>query len=118
MRAAFSCLFLCVPTPPNRWFLEASQENTLEMALLHHASVESEKANDEYRRSEAMRQEQLMKEGDVIASGDFKEVSRYVVIYILGEGTLSFIYVLMCMSFTCIYIHSLHCCTITMAAVP
>ena len=56
-----------------KWYIEASQQNRFEMALVHHASIESEKANDEYRKVESARQEQLMREGDVLGGGDFKD---------------------------------------------
>lgn len=53
------------------WYVEASQQGGMEMALVHHASIESERLNDEYRRAEMRKQEELMKEGDVIGSAKF-----------------------------------------------
>lgn len=61
------------PEEAVKWYIEASQQNRMEMALVHHASIESEKANDEYRKVESARQEQLMREGDVLGGGDFKD---------------------------------------------
>lgn len=62
-----------VPTN-TRWVLEASNQNAWEMALVHQASVESEKENDAKRRMEALREEQLKTEGDVFGEDGFGQV--------------------------------------------
>lgn len=56
------------------WVLEASNQNALEMALVHQASVMSEQENDAKRRVEAMREEQLKTRGDVLGEEGFAQV--------------------------------------------
>jgi hypothetical protein len=71
------------------WLWEAHNQNPLEMALVHQASVESEKENDAKRKMEALREEQLKTHGDVLGEEGFSQVCEKSVDGLWGVRVLN-----------------------------